>query len=113
MSSPRRSWVGPLLCLLCVSVGAFLAFEAGIFLLEDAYAASRGGAAWFSDSASRVAIPLFELGVVSGLTFGTALYVKNTWRVVRNLGMLLWACFLIDVVIYLLVDHPGCFIGLC
>jgi hypothetical protein len=96
----------------CVLAALGIAYLFGDSLVSyDAYNASRGGQAWFGDTASRVAIPFLEIGLLFGVMAASIAHTRSAWRVLRNASYVLWASAALNVVMCM-IDHPLWPIGL-
>jgi hypothetical protein len=102
-------WLWGVPCALAAVAIALL--FGGSLVSDDAYEASRGGQAWFLDTASRVAIPFLELGILLGVVAASLSYTRSSWRVLRNASSVLWASAVLNLFIYV-NDHPLLIIGL-
>jgi hypothetical protein len=78
----------------------------------DAHFASQFGTERFFDIASRLAIPFTELGLLTGWLVSTASSTRDRYRTLGNLSAALWACAVVNLFMFLVIDHPLWFIGL-
>ncbi len=103
-----RRWLWGVPCAL---LALLLALLWGSSLIDDAFWASRGGQDWFGDTASRVAIPVVQAGILLGVVVTSAGHSRSPWKVLRNASFVLWLSALFDWFMYY-VDHPLAWIGL-